>query len=343
VADETSGNKLAFTCVFRTTPRGGDLSGVRCLLEAVRHSVNLSIEQERKEQLRLGQGANVTEADQRKNAQVRTKHISLLVRLVACKMVQADLQVLRPDCTLQLPVQHCSLIRLCCRQLAHAASKQAARDAPDNKEITSSTQLFDVKRTIMAIEAKIKNVEDKQKESRSLHSIDRQGVPPELRLSSTAATTASAKQPLFGRMRYDRDVDAMAGKARTPPIFRPIQMTSVPDHVATFHDVAVCLHQCAKVCTRLANQSHLVKNSFCLRTALIQHVFTHVIPLPLPSTHPQKNVQCFWHGKDRNMRYETQSDIMRSLHMVAQHFSCASLSLRLTRSFDAERILTSTC
>ena len=40
------------------------------------------------------------------------------------------------------------------------------------------------------------------------------------------------------------------------------------------------------------------------------------------------------------MRYETQADLLRSLHIVAQHFSCASLSLRLTRSFDAVRILT---
>ena len=256
-------------------------------------------------------------------------------------MVQADLQVLRPDCILQIPVQHCSLIRLCCRQLAHAASKQAARDSPDNKEVTSSTQLFDVKRTIMALESKLKDMETKQNGSRSSHSIDQQGVPPELRLSSTAATSAAAKQPLFGRMRYDRDVDTLAGKARTPPIFRPIQMTMVPDHVSTFHDVAVCLHQCAKVCTRLSNQSHLVKNSFCLRVALIQYVFTRVIPLPLPATHPKRDAECFWHGKQREMRYETQSDIMRSLHMVAQHFSCASLSLRLTRSFDAERILTS--
>ena len=190
-------------------------------------------------------------------------------------MVQADLQVLRPDCTLQLPVQHCSLIRLCCRQLAHAASKQASRDSPDKKEVTSSIQLFDIKRTIMGIESKIKTIEDKQTES------VKQGgggghfdVPPALTLSSTAAPSAAAKQPLFGRMRNDRNVEALAGTSRIPPIFRPIEMTLVPDSVSTFHDVAVCLKHIVNICTRLANQSHLVKNSFCLRTALIQHVFT---------------------------------------------------------------------
>jgi hypothetical protein len=84
VADKTSGNKLAFTCVFRTAPRGGDLSGIRCLLEAVRHSVNLSIEQERKENLRLGKGTNVTEDDQRKNALVSLYYIVTIFKYHVC-------------------------------------------------------------------------------------------------------------------------------------------------------------------------------------------------------------------------------------------------------------------
>ena len=65
-----------------------------------------------------------------------------------------------------------------------------------------------------------------------------------------------------------------------------------------------------------------------------------VIPLPLPANHPKRNEQCFWFGSGRTMHYSEQSNILHSLHLVAQHFTCASLSIRLTRSFDAERILT---
>lgn len=343
--DEDS--RLAPGCVFRTVPRGGDLSGIRCLLEATRHALTVSLELEHKEQCRMAGQPYVADGSRRDLTEMRTKHVSLLVRLVVCKMVQADLQVLRPDTSVRLPRQHRSLVKLCTRQLAHAASKQAARanlnstGNGDPSDITSAKQLFDIKRTIMAIESLEKNIEQKQEKAAVEKGVNTSsGVPPELRLSSTAASSSSVKQPLFGRLRADRDVESLAGGARRPPIFRPVEMTLVPDRVESFHDVAVCLHQCAKICTRLANQSHLVKNSFCLRAALIQHVFTRVIPLPLPVTHPRRGAACFWHGAARPMRYETQADLLRSLHIVAQHFSCASLSLRLTRSFDAVRILT---
>ena len=43
------------------------------------------------------------------------------------------------------------------------------------------------------------------------------------------------------------------------------------------------------------------------------------------------------------MRYETQADLLRLLDMVCRHFSATSLSLKVTRSFDAARILTMGC
>ena len=84
----------------------------------------------------------------------------------------------------------------------------------------------------------------------------------------------------------------------------------------------------------------LIKNTYCLRVALIQHLFTRVLPLPLPLRHPRRKGQCFWGATDRTMRRETQSDLLRLLRSVAQHFAAASLSLRATRDFDASRILT---
>jgi hypothetical protein len=43
------------------------------------------------------------------------------------------------------------------------------------------------------------------------------------------------------------------------------------------------------------------------------------------------------------MRYETQQDILRLLNLLTRHYACAALSLKVTRSFDAERILTFAC
>jgi hypothetical protein len=43
------------------------------------------------------------------------------------------------------------------------------------------------------------------------------------------------------------------------------------------------------------------------------------------------------------MRYETQADILRLLELIGRHYCSSSLSLRVTRSFDAARIVTMAC
>ena len=96
----------------------------------------------------------------------------------------------------------------------------------------------------------------------------------------------------------------------------------------------------AHLCTKMAYQTEVTKNTFCLRVALVQHVFTRVVPLPLPPRHPQRDTHCFWAAahRERTLRYETQVDLMRLLNAVAQHFAAAALSLRATRAFDATRV-----
>jgi hypothetical protein len=74
---------------------------------------------------------------------------------------------------------------------------------------------------------------------------------------------------------------------------------------------------------------------------LIQHLFNRVIPLPLPVTHNDRDARCFWHAQP--MRYETQADILRLLNMMCRHFATVSLSVKITRSGDAARMLTLAC
>lgn len=42
-------------------------------------------------------------------------------------------------------------------------------------------------------------------------------------------------------------------------------------------------------------------------------------------------------------RYEVQLDIIRLVHHLVTHFAAASMSLRMSRAFDASRILTLAC
>jgi hypothetical protein len=91
----------------------------------------------------------------------------------------------------------------------------------------------------------------------------------------------------------------------------------------------------------MENQMYLIKNTYCHRVSLIQHLVTRVIPIPLPLNHPMRATKCFWASQP--MRYETQADLLRLLDLLNRHYGACSLSLRVTRSFDAVRMLTSAC
>lgn len=117
--------------------------------------------------------------------------------------------------------------------------------------------------------------------------------------------------PLFGRLRRDASVEGLAGVAPPPPIVRPIQFTLVPESVGDFHDVANALRHCHHICNLLENQRSVIRYTYIHRATLITHLFTRVLPMPLP---PGKNKDCFWASAP--MRYETQADILRLLGLV---------------------------
>ena len=212
------------------------------------------------------------------------KHIALMVRWVLLKMTQADLQMLRNG---DLSFEDIELLKLSCRQLAHATSKSAkTKESP-----TSVEQIFNIKRTIAAIEKVIRQHE----EVRAKQSGGNNDTPPELKLYSNSIDGQNAiKNYNFGRFRRDGyDVEHLCGDSNKPPIFRPIQLTLVQDRVESFSDAATCLRHCSHLCTKLAYQHKLVKNTFCLRVSLIRHIFTSVMPMPLPEHHPRRDSQCF--------------------------------------------------
>lgn len=98
----------------------------------------------------------------------------------------------------------------------------------------------------------------------------------------------------------------MAGTSGEMPIVRPMELSAVADKVESLRDAVVAVKRCEEVCTVLANQADAVKNTYCFRTALIVHLFTRVLPMPLPHNHPQvrdippppapKAMGC-WHGR----------------------------------------------
>jgi hypothetical protein len=126
-------------------------------------------------------------------------------------------------------------------------------------------------------------------------------------------------------------------RSRNPA--NPNKYVNSNNQVKTYAEVASALRHCDHLCTLMTYQSEHMKNSYSMRVALIQHLFTEVIPLPLPFNHPKK-ASCMW---SQSMSYPFQVEILRNIRLISQHFAAASFSLKLTRSFDATRVLTMAC
>ena len=80
-----------------------------------------------------------------------------------------------------------------------------------------------------------------------------------------------------------------------------------------------------------------MRNSAALRLALLRALLTRVIPLPLPLDHPQRAELCFW--QQGGLLYETQTQLLRLLPLLASHVLAASLAMHVSREMDACRLL----
>ena len=294
---------------FRHVPQGRDHSFVTCAVEALRY---------------VGRAAGLDPT--------QANHLTMNVSSGLLGYSLSDLQLVQT-----IDSSEVDILRMACRSLARSAASLVDLKAqqysmvgdPTNSTVTMS-QLAAVTETIARVESKIAELDERKLPS------------PAFSLSSEETLEQFiCEWPHFGRMRRDVDVECLAGKAPVVPIIRPVEMTLVPDRVTNFSELATAMYHTMHLTVLLANQQAVVRNSFTLRVCLIQHLFTRVIPLPLPVSHPDRDQQCFWHAQP--IRHETQADILRILNLLSKHFATASLSVKSTRSGDAVRMLTFAC
>lgn len=151
---------------------------------------------------------------------------------------------------------------------------------------------------------------------------------------------ASALHPMFERLSDLPSVEGLAGEGREPPVVLPVQLSAVPDEVHTMQGVSNAMQHCVHQCTILANQRGLVQNSYALRVTMISHLFLRVLPIPLPLRDPRRGAACFWAQGAPTITHDTQAELLRWISLLTRHFAAASLSVPLSNSFDAVRMLT---
>jgi len=295
------------TVKFAKQTRGGDPSGAFTALEAARCALaSLGCPPARADVLvNLGVRFVMLEEARRDLERVDMIGASALVTLqAACKTVS------------QCAAEHADMC---------VAAEEAATEgeAPKKTTITRET-LAQVLRSVEAVMMRTK----------TLHGVTT--IPPSLQPPKIPLMAGAV--PLFNRLAVEGNVDALAGKAKTPPIVRPVELTSVPDAVSKLEEVPKALRNALNCCIILANQADLMPNSYALRVSLIVHLFVHVLPAPLPLTHPERATKCFWASTATT--YEIQAEILRTLNLLLRHFSAAALSISVTQTFDAARLLT---
>ena len=128
---------------------------------------------------------------------------------------------------------------------------------------------------------------------------------------------------------------ANAGSYTELPRYRAIDFLQQAAKVSTLTEAIDAIRQCDEMCTSLAVQAHVVKNTRFLIAALIEHTFTQLVPLPLPETHP-KGHESIW---AQPILYAQQLDLLILLQRLIEHFAASVLSVAHTPATDATRMV----
>lgn len=254
----------------------------------------------------------------------RTAHVLVLLQTMILRVMQYDLAQAR-----SLSQSEANLIELACQHITHFAGQPGEDQASAKMPI----ELFDlIKRSIQTT----RDLCGDLRERSPAVAVAFKSLQPEL---PTPLRSEWHPLPLFDRFTDNEDVEALAGSSRLPPLLRPVELTLVPSKVTNFEELCCALRHCDHLCQLISCQTTHIHHSYFLRVALIEHLFTSAIPLPLAPDHSNR-FQCLYR---QPLSYDRQVDILRSLMLITRHFSAATLSVRVTRTLDAIRTLTMAC
>ena len=219
-----------------------------------------------------------------------------------------------------------ALLRIC-RIAAERTAAFTARAAQRSGSILPLRVLEDVESICARIEERVQGLDTGS------------DLPRVLDLGAWKAIPAGFDAfPFFDGMVRDMDVEALAGAPdNEETIFRPVQLSLVPDTVDTIEEVSAALRHCENACTLLMYQRRQIRHGALLQMALIHHLFVRVLPIPLPPKHENRTACCIW---QKPMRYEVQIDILRLVHSLMRHYVAVSLSIPANRTLDSSRIIT---
>lgn len=161
-------------------------------------------------------------------------------------------------------------------------------------------------------------------------------------LSNTdPASEEHVLHPFFERVVF-QDVAGKEKEGVPLPKQLPVDLYALPKRVTNPEEAMAVLRHTEILCLQLTNleQHGSVKHSSFLKLSLLTTVFTAIVPVPPPKGH-KRAFRHAWTFDETNMiAYGQQVEMLLLLGRLTQHFVAASYSTRLTKAFDAQRLVT---
>ena len=233
------------------------------------------------------------------------------------KMLLHDLH-----CAASIDESDCQLIRLSMKQVAHVCTKKLCpsdhpRFLDDQLEILrTTTQGIEKRLCVIPVQA--------YKEARKSILLDEK---------TETLAERHREQTYFERFLRLEDISGLAGARTEYPDFVPVDFLLVTEQATTLDEAIDATRWADKLCTLCSAQSRCVKNAAFYKVALLQHLFTKVLPAPTSSSSKDASL---WRTP---MRYGVQLDLLLLFKRLFEHFLSSSFAIITTREFDAVKIV----
>lgn len=263
-------------------------------------------------------------------SKARTKVVKFCLRTCLLKMASNDVKAV-----LELSGSDRTLVRMLCKQLAFTAAKLSKAG------YLGLDGLRQIKQTVDEVEIKL------------LQKTSSEGTaekPPLLDLSTgegqshvamgkaaslKAPDAATGIFPLFERLLRE-ELEGKEGSALDTSQLPPVNFDLLGHKVRSMSDAVAALKTTDFLLAQLDNLSSSLRFAHFLKIALVQHVFTRLLPVPLGPLSRLRGGDPVWGG---TATAEQQVDTALVVKRIAQHFAMSCGATSGHRGFDGTRVI----
>eukprot|EP00435_Cladocopium_sp_Y103_P037714 s365_g10.t1 len=190
-------------------------------------------------------------------------------------------------------------------------------------------QKLELQSFIESLDSRAQHLEQHRRSSRSVQ-------PPSC--AAAAATSAATGFAGFGRVLL-QNVEHLKGEAKFGSLTLPSFPSALPTKIYSATEASEVCHLVRSMVTLMMNQQDRLPHAAASSFALVIHLVSRLLPMPLAVDDAQWPKACFWAG-DQALTFETKRELLRNLSGLARGVSAAASALsaiHATREMDSAR------